>query len=45
MLIKKVYHKGVRNRYGALIQCRFEGWFLFGFLLIYARQLEWPTNP
>ncbi len=40
LIVHKEYQKDIRNRFGQLIECRVEGWFLFGWVRLYYRIIE-----
>lgn len=44
MLVMRYTWVKVKNRRGFVIMCRCEGWYLFGFLLLYKRQVEYPAE-
>lgn len=45
MLVHKVYFVKRKNYLGRSLNCRCEGWFLFGCIPVYCRQLSWPADP
>lgn len=45
MITHKIYYRTMRDAYNRRAKCRCEGWYLFGLIRLYGRQLEWPTTP
>jgi hypothetical protein len=45
MIQHRVYFRKLKNIVGRKVACRFEGWFLFGLVPLYCRQIEWPRDP
>jgi hypothetical protein len=44
MITKRYFFQRVENRWGKGHNVRFEGWYLFGFIRLYARQIELPPD-
>ena len=44
MIIYLVYFSKRPGRYGEIEKCKFEGWFLFGIIPLYCRQVELPKK-